>query len=68
MSGKAISFAMPDQGSIVREIERLTRLYIPIAKLPELPPSPKPQPSSFDNSIRNNHSPHRNRPYGRKRY
>ncbi len=68
MSGKAISFATPDQGSIVREIERLTRLYIPIAKLPELPPSPKPQPSSFDNSIRNNNSSHRNRPYGRKRY
>lgn len=37
MSGKAISFAMPDQGSKVREIERLTRLYLPISKLPDLP-------------------------------
>jgi ATP-dependent RNA helicase RhlE len=35
LSGKAVSFAMPDQGSKVREIERLTNLYIPIAKLPE---------------------------------
>ncbi|MCX6721331.1 MAG: DEAD/DEAH box helicase [Candidatus Staskawiczbacteria bacterium] len=35
MSGKAISFAMPDQGSKIREIERLTNLYLPIIKLPE---------------------------------
>jgi ATP-dependent RNA helicase RhlE len=39
MSGKAISFAMPDQGSKVREIEMLTRLNLPIAQLPILPPS-----------------------------
>ena len=38
MAGKAISFCLPDQGSKVREIERLTRLYLPISKLPELPP------------------------------
>jgi len=37
MGGKAISFCLPDQGSKVREIERLTRLYLPISKLPELP-------------------------------
>jgi len=36
MSGKAISFAMPDQGSKVREIEKLTRLYLPISKLPDI--------------------------------
>lgn len=36
MSGKAISFAMPDQGHKVREIEKLTQLYLPISKLPEL--------------------------------
>ena len=41
MSGKAISFAMPDQGAIVRDIERLTRIRMPIIALPELPPSPK---------------------------
>ncbi|MDP3883072.1 MAG: DEAD/DEAH box helicase [Candidatus Staskawiczbacteria bacterium] len=36
MSGKAISFAMPDQGSKVREIEKLTRLYLPISDLPDI--------------------------------
>ena len=35
MSGKAISFAMPDQGSKVKEIQRLTRLILPISKLPD---------------------------------
>ena len=39
MSGKAISFAMPDQGSKVREIEMLIRIYLPVSKLPDLPPS-----------------------------
>ncbi|MBU2540039.1 DEAD/DEAH box helicase [Patescibacteria group bacterium] len=37
MSGKAISFVLPDQGAKVREIERLTRLYLPISRLPDLP-------------------------------
>jgi len=36
-SGKAISFAMPDQGSLVREIEMLTRINLPISQLPQLP-------------------------------
>lgn len=36
LGGKAISFALPDQGSRVREIEKLTRLYLPISKLPDL--------------------------------
>jgi ATP-dependent RNA helicase RhlE len=35
-SGKAISFAMPDQGSLVREIEMLTRINLPISQLPQL--------------------------------
>ena len=39
MSGKAISFAMPDQGQMVREIEMLTRINLPISELPNLPPS-----------------------------
>jgi ATP-dependent RNA helicase RhlE len=34
-TGKAISFTQPDQGSKVREIEKVTRLYLPISKLPE---------------------------------
>jgi ATP-dependent RNA helicase RhlE len=37
-AGKAMSFATPDQGSEVRQIEKLTRIYLPVAKLPELPP------------------------------
>ncbi|MFA4954444.1 MAG: DEAD/DEAH box helicase [Patescibacteria group bacterium] len=37
-SGHAVSFATPDQKSDVRDIERLTRTMLPIAKLPELPP------------------------------
>jgi ATP-dependent RNA helicase RhlE len=35
--GRAISFATPDQGSDVRAIERLTRVRLPLTKLPELP-------------------------------
>lgn len=37
MSGKAISFAMPDQRSKVREIERLVRFTLPVSKLPDIP-------------------------------
>ena len=37
--GHAISFAMPDQGDEIRQIERVTRQMLPISKLPtELPP------------------------------
>ncbi|MFH0928079.1 MAG: C-terminal helicase domain-containing protein, partial [bacterium] len=34
--GHAISFAMPDQGDDVRQIEKLIRKQLPITKLPEL--------------------------------
>jgi ATP-dependent RNA helicase RhlE len=36
MNGKAISFVLPDQGSKIREIEKLTRLRLPVSKLPDL--------------------------------
>jgi len=62
MSGKAISFCLPDQGSKVREIERLTRLYLPISDLPQLEMEPK---SKSDNSDREHYSNNRNRPTGR---
>ena len=65
MSGKAISFCLPDQGSKIREIERLTRLYLPISKLPELEMEPKQQSNPSDNSNRNNNFSNRNRPSGR---
>ncbi len=41
-SGRAISFATPEQGTEVRDIERLTRTVLPISKLPELPPDRPP--------------------------
>ncbi len=46
-TGHAISIATPDQRKEVQEIERLTRSYLPITKLPELPaarPMPAEQP------------------------
>lgn len=55
LSGKAISFAMPDQGSLVREIEMLTRINLPISQLPA--DLPAIAPSNFDE----NFNPHRNR-------
>ena len=39
MTGRAIAFATPDQGSDVRSIERLMRMPLPHSKLPELPPA-----------------------------
>jgi len=50
LSGKAISFALPDQGDKVREIEKLTRLYLPISKLPNLPPSSNQRSDTFNKS------------------
>ena len=34
MKGKAISFAMPDQKPKIREIEKLTKINLPISRLP----------------------------------
>ena len=48
-SGKAISFAMPDQGSLVREIEMLTRINLPISKLPSDLPAISPSISDKNN-------------------
>lgn len=36
LAGRAISIATPDQRKEVQEIERLTRIYIPLARLPGL--------------------------------
>lgn len=35
MEGKAISFALPEQNSKVRDIQRLIRMILPVSKLPE---------------------------------
>ena len=37
MAGRAISFVMPEQRHKVRDIERLTRIVLPVSQLPELP-------------------------------
>jgi ATP-dependent RNA helicase RhlE len=69
MSGKAISFATPDQGSMVREIEMLTRINLPISKLPDLPAMPQ-SPVGFNRDSRNsrdNRRPQRSRPSRRFR-
>jgi ATP-dependent RNA helicase RhlE len=68
MSGKAISFAMPDQGGMVREIERLTRVYLPISKLPDLSSFTSKQVGASE-SYKENYPPRRNnRPSGRSGY
>jgi len=62
MEGKAISFAMPDQGGKVREIECLTKLLIPISKLPEnLPETAAPINTQ-------NKRPNHRRAHGNRRY
>lgn len=44
MPGRAISFAMPNQGEEVRAIEKFTNTFLPVSKMPELPPE-RPQPA-----------------------
>lgn len=54
LEGRAISFAMPDQGADVKNIERLMRTVLPVSKHPEVPAvefyggyTPKPHPKGF---------------------
>ncbi len=54
--GKAISFATPDQRKEVEAIQRLTRSYLPITKLPELP---APRPTPFEPERRSSGGPRR---------
>jgi len=42
LSGRAISFATPDQGGEVRDIEKFVRVALPISRLPELAPARPP--------------------------
>ena len=73
MSGKAISFAMPDQGDKVRNIEKLTRLYLPISNLPDISARLGQPSNTSDNFSKNNYPSNRRRPmsrsnYGKRRY
>jgi len=63
MSGKAISFAMPDQGQMVREIEMLTRIYLPISELPDISAHLNQPSNTAGDSYKNNYSPRRRRRY-----
>ena len=65
MSGKAISFAMPDQGQMIRDIERLTRIYLPISQMPDISAHMSKVPSTPERYERNNNFQRRNnRPAG----
>ena len=57
LAGKAISFALPDQGAKIKEIERLTRIYLPISKVPELPYIPSPRLNARNSFNKRNYSP-----------
>jgi ATP-dependent RNA helicase RhlE len=67
MSGKAISFCLPEQGGKVREIERLTRLFLPISKMPDISVHLHQPASNPANYSQDNYSSHRNRPHHAKR-
>jgi ATP-dependent RNA helicase RhlE len=65
--GRAISFATPDQGEDVRNIEKLIRKALPISEHPEVPKerfshSPQPHPA------RNYHHPHQGGPRRQQRF
>ncbi len=60
--GHAISFATPDQGRLVRDIERLVRVHLPVSKVPAgLPHVEMPREEGFDRGGRGGQG---RRPYG----
>lgn len=71
MSGRAISFATPDQHQEVREIEKLVRIMLPPSRLPTFPPR---MPNQQNNIHSTHHIPtypkrhdgQRNRPSHRR--
>ena len=65
MAGKAISFCLPDQGSKVREIEKLTRLYLPISNLPDIS-AHLSQTASAPSNFNRNYPPRRHNSYRRQ--
>ena len=60
MKGKAISFVLPNQGFKVRGIERLTKLNLPILKLPKNLPAADLQSTIQDR--KNNFRPREDKP------
>ena len=71
LTGKAISFVLPDQGDKIRGIEKLVRIYLPISKLPELPPETRVPYIPSDRPTNRSNYPRR-RPFekthGRRNY
>lgn len=59
-TGKAISFATPDQSSDIRQIERLVKTRLPATRLPELPKARQALPEEPER-------PQRRSPYGNAR-
>jgi ATP-dependent RNA helicase RhlE len=57
--GHAISFAMPDQGTDVRSIERLIRNAIPVSEHPDAPPEKFSAPMRYSFSPRGSRGPRR---------
>lgn len=55
-NGHAISFATPDQRRDVKDIERLTRVMLPVSKVPVLPP-PRVLPPEVELSFSRDRSP-----------
>lgn len=64
-AGHAISFATPDQGRDVRDIENLIRVALPVSKLPELPPGRARQSFEDDRPRFQSRRPFGSRPGGR---
>jgi ATP-dependent RNA helicase RhlE len=62
-TGRAISFAMPDEKGDVRVIERLMRITLPPKALPELPPARVVAPD-FQEDSRRGPAPRGHRPGG----
>jgi ATP-dependent RNA helicase RhlE len=60
MKGRAITFATPEQGSEIRDIELLARIMLQISPLPELPPDrPRPAEGRGDGRRFQQGPPHR---------
>jgi ATP-dependent RNA helicase RhlE len=66
-SGKAISFATPDQRGDIQSIERLIKKTLPISKIPnDLPPAPVETMRTFSNTPNTGNNNYRHRGFQKK--
>lgn len=68
MSGRAISFATPDQRQEVREIEKLVRIILPPKTLPILPARRPTEANQKPQSFHGRNKPHNKFHKSRRRY